>query len=541
MSTPTNRARTQKVTRGRCNLTRREFLKLTGAGAAAAALGASPRRWTKTVYAATGPRKNVVMGLFGEPPQLNEFYRSDIVGGIVVQNIYSKLSRVNYKARKVEPELAESWSNPDPLTWVIKLRRGIQWHKGFGDFTAEDVEYTFNYILDKRTFQIGTALFPVERTRALDKYTVEVKLRRPFAALPTVTMEYGGHIICKRAHEEMGPERYGRNPIGTGPFEFDSWRPGSQIVLKKNPRYWKQGTPYLDEIAYRFIPDAQVRLAALRKGEIDFTMSPDAKDVPALRGGKDPNIVYTSVPGWNWDYISFTFPPHVAADFPTQKREVRQAIAYAVDRETIAKEIYFGEALVTDSPIPPGFRGYRKVPIRYPRNADLTKARELMQRAGVSGFDIEVITSDKEWLRRETELAAGMLSQIGIRVRVNSMDIGTYNTRWLGHRYTMNLEDISIVSPDTDSALYWFQREGTVGWHGWQNAEVTEMLDRARVETNPILRDTLYQKTVDAVHEDCPYIYLVHVNLVRLFRKGLTGYDPGPQEFVILMDKVRWA
>jgi len=375
----------------------------------------------------------------------------------------------------------------------------------------------------------------------VDKYTVEVKLRRPFAPFPTVTMEYGGQIMCKRAHEEMGPERYGRNPIGTGPFEFVSWRPGSEIILRKNARYWKQGLPHLEEIAYRFIPDASVRLAALKRGEIDFMMSPDAKDVPALREGRDPSIVYTSVPGWNWDYISFTFPPHVAADFPTQKREVRQAIAYAMDRETIVREIYYGEATATDSPIPRGFRGYRKGPIRYPYRANLAKARELMRQAGVSGFEVEVITSDKEWLRRETELAAGMLGEIGIRVRVNSMDIGTYNTRWLGHRYVMNLEDISIVSPDTDSTLYWFHRENTVGWHGWQNAEVTEMLDRARVEASPTLREALYMKTVDAVLEDCPYIYLVHVNLVRLFRRGLVGYDPGPTEYVILFDKARWA
>lgn len=524
---------------GSARLTRRQLIAATGAGVAA--MAAPSGRILKTVYAATAPRRDLVVGLFGEPPQLNEFYRSDIVGGIVVGNIYNRLTRVNYRARRVEPELAESWSNPDPLTWVIKLRRGVQWHKGYGEFTAEDVEYTFNYILDKRTFQVGTALFPVERARAVDKYTVEVKLRRPFSAFPTVTMEYGGHIMSKRAHEEMGPERYGRNPIGTGPFEFSSWRPGAQIVLRKNARYWKQGLPHLEEIVYRFIPDAQVRLAALRRGEIDFTMSPDAKDVPAVREGRDPGIVYTSVPGWNWDYISFTFPPHVPADFPTLKKEVRQAISYAVDREAIAREIYFGEALVTDSPIPPGFRGYRRVPIRYPRRADLTRARELMQRAGASGFDVEIITSDKDWLRRETELVAGMLGQIGIRVRVNSMDIGTYNTRWLGHRYAVNLEDISIVSPDTDSTVYWFHREGTVGWHGWQNPEVTEMLDRARVETSPTLREVLYQKVVDVVQEECPYIYLVHVNLVRLHRKGLVGYQPGPQEFVVLFDRTRWA
>jgi peptide/nickel transport system substrate-binding protein len=134
-----------------------------------------------------------------------------------------------------------------------------------------------------------------------------------------------------------------------------------------------------------------------------------------------------------------------------------------------------------------------------------------------------------------------MLSEIGIRVRINAMDIGTYNARWLGRRFLMNLEDITIVSPDTDSTLFWFHREGTVAWMGWRNPAVTEMLDRARTIKSPTLRDALYIRTVDAVLEYCPYIYLVHTNLVRLHRRGLVGYVPSPQEFTLPFERVRWT
>src|SRR5690606_19872409 len=152
------------------------------------------------------------------------------------------------------------------------------------------------------------------------------------------------------------------------------------------------------------------------------------------RAGRIDGIQYAGVPGWNWDYMAFTFPPYIAAEFPTQIKEVRQAISYAIDREILVEEIYAGEAMVSDSPIPPGCLAYRPSPIKYPKNADIQKAQELMRRAGVSSFDLEIITSDKEWLRRETELVAAMLSEIGINVKVQGLDVGTWTDRWINRR-----------------------------------------------------------------------------------------------------------
>ncbi|MBI4279872.1 MAG: ABC transporter substrate-binding protein [Armatimonadetes bacterium] len=527
-------------------VTRRDFLRTAAGTAAATAAGGlvtSPYFSPAQAGPAATGKKDLAVGLFAEPPQFNPFYRLDIIGTIVGDNIHGKLVRVNPRTRSVEPELAESWSQKDTLTWIIKLRQGVQWHKGFGEFTAEDVDYTWNFVLEKKTFQFATALFPVQRVRALDRYTVEVRLKIPFGAFPLVTMEYGGMMVCKKAHEQMGPERYGREPVGAGPFELESWTRGSSLVLKKNARYWKRGLPHLERIVYRVIPDATVRMASLIRGEIDFMSHPDAKDVPEVKAGrKGGNLVYTSIPGWNWDYMAFTFPPHISADFPTAKsKELRQAISYALDRETIVKEIYFDEALVTDSPIPPGYMAYRPVPIRYPRRRDLGRARELMRRAGISRLDLEVITSDKEWLRRETELAASMLNDIGIRIKIVGLDIGTFNQRWLIRKdFQALLEDISIVSPDTDSTVYWFHRTGTTSWNGWQRPGMDEILDRSRMVSNPEERTKLYHQAVDVVLEECPFIYIAHVNNVRIHKKGLVGYDPHPQEYVVRFEQARW-
>lgn len=508
----------------------------TGPSAAPATTGNTAPATAAAVL--TSGKKNLIIGHFAEPDNLNPLLRSDVPGGLVLYNISEQLVWANYKTRQIEPGLATEWARVDPLTWRFKVRQGVQWHKGYGEFTAEDVDYTWNYALTNNTFQVGASLFPVAGVKAVDKYTVEVKLKLPFGAFPGVTMGYGGLMVSKKAHMELGDTGYAKTPIGTGPFVFDSRTSGSQLIVKKNTQYWQKDRPYLDEIAWRVIPDSHVRVQALQKGEIDFMTHPDAKDVKDVR--QDKNLVYTSTPGWNWDYQQFTFPPFQQTSFPNQNKLVRQAISYAIDREAIAQQIYFGEATPTDNPIPPGFLGHQGSLLRYPKNSDLKKAKELMAQAGVKGYEVEVITSDKDWLRRETELVAAMVSQIGITYKIRGLDMGSYNNLWLKHNFQQNLEDISIVSPDPDSTVWWFLHNNGSVWAGYSPPELDKMLDDARGEDDPAKREPLYQAVVARDLEDSPYIYHLNVNYVRLYKKGLAGFEPSPQEYIERFGETRW-
>ncbi|MFB3819640.1 MAG: ABC transporter substrate-binding protein [Candidatus Methylomirabilales bacterium] len=528
---------TKRQGRSGRGIDRRRFVTLSAA--AAAALAARPAGVLAGAPAKGGGKKDLVYGAFGgDPGNLSPVIRLDINAGIIVYNIFDNLVMPNYKTRQIEPLMAESWRNIDPLTWRIKLREGVKWHKGYGEVTAEDLVYTFNYHFESKSWQINTALFAVDSVKAVGKHVAEVKLKQPFGAFPGVVMGYGGLLVSKKAHQEMGPEKHSRNPVGNGPFVFDRFVGGKEVVLKKNRDYWKKGLPHLEEIVFRPIPDSHVRLQALEKGEVDFITHPDAKDVPEAR--KNADLVYLSTPGWNWDYQAFTFAPHQKADFPNQNKLVRQAISYAVDREAIRREIYYGEATVTDSPIPEGFLGYRPGPLRYPQGADLRKARELMARAGAKGYEVEVLTSDKDWLRRELELVAAMVSQIGITYRIRNLDMGSYNNLWLNDKYQQLLEDITIVSPDPDSCVWWFLHSKGRNASGYSVPEMDKMLDDARAESDSKKREELYHRIVDRTLEDAPKIYHVHVNYVRLHRKGLVGFNPSPQEYIELFTTTRW-
>ena len=152
-----------------------------------------------------------------------------------------------------------------------------------------------------------------------------------------------------------------------------------------------------------------------------------------------------------------------------------------------------------------------------------------------------MITSDKEWLRRETELVGAMLSQIGINIKIRGTDVGTYSAAWVNKKFQADLEDITIVSPDVDSALWWFHHKDGLVEHGWENLQVSKWLDEGRKELDPSKRAGLYHNVVDAVLDECPYIYFNHVNQVYLLKDGVKGFKATPQEHIVPMWTVSWA
>ena len=511
--------------------------RITRRGFTAGALGSGLILGTGRAPAIAQGKRDLRVGVWGgEFGNLSPVIRFDIQGGLILYNLFDNLVRTDFTKRTIEPSLAVEWSNPDPLTWRIKLREGVKWQKGYGEMTAEDLAYTWNFHLESKSFQVGTALFPVESVKTDGKYVVEVKTKLPFGAFPGVTMGYGGTVISMKAHKEMGNQAYSATPIGNGPFQIESKR-GTEITLVKNPDYWQPGLPKLDKVVYRAIPDSTTRLQALLKNELDFVTHPDPKEVTQLR--KNTNFTVNSTPGWEWDYQQFNLKTS-KPDAPFRNKLVRQAISYAIDREAIVNEIYYGEALATDNQIPAGYLGYRQPMLNYPKNGDLKKATELMAQAGVKGYEVEVITSDKDWLRKELELVAAMVSQIGITYKIKNMDMGGFNNLWLNQRFDQHLEDITLVAPDPDATCWWFlHSQGNAS--GYALPLMDGMLDGARSELDQSKREGMYQKIVDHTLEECPLIYHCNTNNIQVFNKNLKGFVPTPQEYTEKLDTVEWG
>jgi peptide/nickel transport system substrate-binding protein len=509
---------------------------ITRRGFTAGALGTGLVFGSSRAPALAQGNRELRVGMFGgEFGNLSPVVRWDIQSGLILFNLFDGLVQFNFTNGTIEPLMALEWANPDPLTWRIKIREGVQWQKGYGEVTAEDVAYTWNYHLESKSFQVGAALFPVDTVKTDGKNVVEVKTKQPFGAFPGVTMGYGGTIVSQKAHKEMGNDAYSATPVGNGPFQIESKR-GTEIVVVKNPTYWRPGFPKLDKVIYRAIPDSTTRLQALTKNELDFVTHPDPKDVAALR--KDGKFTVKSTPGSEWDFQQFNLNVH--PELPYHNKLVRQAISYAIDREAIVNEIYYGEALATDNQIPAGYMGFRGSMLKYPKNGDLKKAQELMAQAGVKGYEVEVITSDKDWLRKELELVAAMVSQIGITYKIRNLDMGGYNNLWLNHRFDQLLEDITVVAPDPDATSWWFLHSQGVA-SAYKSASMDKMLDGARSELDQAKRAAMYHNIVDVTLEECPLIYHCNTNNIQIYNKRLKGFTPTPQEYMEKLDTVSWS
>jgi peptide/nickel transport system substrate-binding protein len=293
--------------------------------------------------------------------------------------------------------------------------------------------------------------------------------------------------------------------------------------------------PKLDRLAYVAVPDSNTRLQALLNNEFDFITRPDPEAAKDLKSSSA--FAYRSTAGWVWDYQQFNIARHPTA--PYANKLLRQAISYAIDREAIANEVYHGEATVTDNQIPEGYMGHRGNLLCYPKNGDLAKAKQLVSQAGVSGYEVEVITSDKDWLRRELELVADMVAQIGIKYKIRNLDMGGFNNLWLNTKYDQLLEDISLNGPDPDATSWNFLNGKTS--RGYNNPQMDNLLVSARSEFDSAKRETLYHQIVDLTLDECPMIFHVNPNIVQIYNSKLQGFTPAHREEVEMMDTVYWT
>jgi peptide/nickel transport system substrate-binding protein len=479
-------------------------------------------------------RKDLIVVLPGEPGFMNPIMvASDRNFSKVSWNVYDSLLDLDYATGSLRPQLATDWRQKDPLTWEFKLREGVQFHRGYGEMTAEDVEFMVNYVVSENK-GLKFMYFFVDSAKATGKYTVEYKLTQPFGPfLVTTARDRAAMIVSKKAYKEMGEEAFNRSPVGTGAFEVKEWKAGDSITLKKFGNYWQSGKPHLEQIVYRFIPETTTRESLLKTGEVDWIDAPDGKNVASWRA--DPKYEVTSVPAWAVDQLVMNLKKP-----PLDKKEIRQAICYAVDRQALVKNCYYGEAQADQGRLPDGFIGDPD-PVVYPLTADVAKAKELLAKGGQpNGFKTNCMTIAQQ--KPLAEIISGQLAAVGIQMSIEVLDLGTRTARDRASDYEMNLANMGFMTPDTDSTVYWTYHTGTVGATcNYSNPTVDKLLDDARLEADPNKRAQMYQSVLKIVLEDAPICHLDHPNVVRVFKKGLQGVPAVPQDMTLILRDAKWV
>jgi len=275
----------------------------------------------------------LVWGTANRPTIINPILTNRSVSASLMELIFNKLVRLNHKG-EIEPDLAESWEvSDDGLTYTFYLKKGVRFHDGV-ECNAEDVKFTYERIVDPKVNSAYRANYQlVEKWEVLDKYTLRIILKKPFAFF---LYKLDREIAPKHLLEniDLDNTKFNYHPIGTGPFKFKEWHRDDTIVLVANEDYF-EGRPYLDRIVIKTYPDASQLWAALMRGEVDYMEFLEQKDYEIVK--TDPTFKTYAIPVDYYFAIAYNLEDKILSD-----RRVRYAIAYVINRKELIQRVAGG-------------------------------------------------------------------------------------------------------------------------------------------------------------------------------------------------------
>ncbi|KFI25743.1 ABC transporter substrate-binding protein [Paenirhodobacter enshiensis] len=467
-----------------------------------------------------GGRANVVIQ--PEPPSLMLGLVQNAPAQQVAGNIYEGLLRYDTKLNPM-PSLAKSWEvSDDGLTYTFHLQHGVKWHDG-QPFSADDVVFSADVFLRKTHPRFRAVLDHVESITAPDADTVVFRLKSPFGPFLN-SFEVGSMpIVPKHIYEgtDFATNPANNTPIGTGPFKFAEWVKGSYIKLVKNPDYWDQGKPYLDEVYWHVIPDAASRAVAYETGQVDILPAGSIENFDIDRVKELPDTCITQS-GWeffgpqSWVWLN-------NRQGPTASKEFRQAIMYALDREFIRDSLFNGLGQIPNGPFA-GSTRYNDTDLK-PWPYDPKKAKELVKASGYKGEVLKLVPMPygETWMRL-AEVIKQNLADVGIKVEIVSTDVAGWNQHlsdWdfdLSTTYLYQYGDPALgvsrsyVSGNIKKGSPWNNVEG------YSNPKVDALFDKGAGTVDPAERKAAYDEVQKILVDDVPNAWLLDMGMPTISR-----------------------
>lgn len=378
--------------------------------------------------------------------------------------------------------------------WEFTLREGIRWHNG-EDFTAEDVAASVNRIIDPDfASEQGSFFASITGAEAVDDLTVNITTNGPDPVLPS--RMYWMKMVPADASQE---EDFADNPVGTGPYTFVEWERGDHITIEKNEDYWGDNPSTVETATYNFVPEAATRLSGLLSGEYNLApnlLPEDTEAAPkfeSTRGLEHAMIVLNETGGI------------------TEDANVRRAMYYAIDKESIVENLFQGYGTVEPcQPMDPAWFGFNPDLEPFPYDPD--QATQLLEEAGAAGAEIELVGTAGRWLkdREVIEAVANFWREVGLEVNVRLFELGEYNNR-LFHGGE-NIPDSIFVSSsnellDADRNLSAYLQPNLLGGAN-DSQEMEDLLVTARTETDTDARQALYEQALEI---SCNDAYLLNL------------------------------
>ena len=397
----------------------------------------------------------------------------------------------------IEPGLAEDWEiSSDGKDITFRLRRGVKFHDGT-DFNAQAVKFHFDRLLDPDGF--GRARTDYERmmnsVEIVDEYAVIFHLKNP--ARPFFTLlarsPAGGGIVSPAAAEKYG-EDFNSNPVGTGPFKFQEWAIDNRLVMVRNEDYWREGLPYLDVVRYILVLDRSVQVAMVRTGDLDVQDNILPAHAPLLEGS--PSVRLLAYPSGRFHAI------RVSVDRPPwDNSTLRQALAYAVDRQAIVDVLLSGNGRPAYTPEGDGF--WWSAPDLKPYTYDPTRAKELLAEAGYpNGITVDWWASATTDNIKDAEVHQAILEESGINLNINTVPSTDKWQMVVTRQIHMNSTSWT-PRPDPDGRLrILYHSQGSFNYSGYSDPQVDALIDQAATIYDQLEAKKLYDQIQEKIVRD---------------------------------------
>lgn len=452
-----------------------------------------------------GYKETVTFGQGADVTSLDPHQGKETPAVTVTCQIFDTLTIIDPETGEVKPQVAESWEQVDDTTYVFNIRKGIKFHDG-SELKAEDVKFSLDRAIASPA--VSYIVDFIKEVKIKDDYTVELVLGAPYApALRNLAVPFAA--IVPKNIVEKDEKAFQLNPVGSGPYKFVEWKQGDSIKLTAFDEYM-DGKPASQNLVMKVIPENSQRLIALETGEIDIAYDLIPNDLKKIK--EQDSLKAFEAPGLTCWYISMNMNKA-----PFDNPKVREAINYAIDRQTIVDTIMSGSGQPADAIIAPAVFGYYGTGV-YEYNKE--KAKQLLKEAGFeNGLTTSLWVNDNQSRIEICQAIQAMLLDVGIDCKVEVMEFGSFIQRCTAGEHDMGFFGWTTSTQDADYTYYSLEHSSMQGASGNRsfinNPEVDELVEKGRAVADPEQREEIYKELaikLSEINNNAP-IYYATVNV----------------------------
>jgi peptide/nickel transport system substrate-binding protein len=477
---------------------------------------------------ATAPEGELVVALDRDPDRMDPNYATHDMARSINQALFDSLIAVG-EGGELVPSLAESYEFPDDQTVSFALRQGVVFHNG-EEFNATSVQYSVERLLNP---ELESHLIPqfesISEVEIVDDYHVLFHLSRPDAALLRNLTEL--MMVPPVYTEEVGQDGFEAAPVGTGPYVFESYEIDDRTTVTANPDYWEgspKGMPLVGRVVFRAIPEATTRVAELTTGGVDIAIAIPQDQVATVEDSgativqySDARVTFVQINTASLGGLAEAATGDALEGYEAlQDPNVRIALNMAIDRDGIVESFFQGTAVPIGQMFGPGGFGYPANDRLY--EYDPEAAMQMLADAGYpDGLNLDMIATDS---RSESELALVMdnLSEIGVNVTLEIVDVATFNDTWTALEFP-HLRYSDWGGPE--NVLDLLIRSGGI-ISAYANPDVDALIDEQAITLDPAARDAVMEQITTILHDDPAAIYLWGIQNLVAVGPDVSGWEP---------------